>query len=76
MKSMRKEDPVPYPARPPLQLLENPENTVLREANPNNVFCRLWWVSFTVRTLDLHESPPFQLQIWPQVTLTNILATS
>ena len=38
MKSTRKEDPAPYPARPPLQLLENPENAVLREANQNNVF--------------------------------------
>ena len=38
LKSMRKEDSAPYPARPPLQLLENPENVVVCEANLNNVF--------------------------------------
>ena len=38
LKSTRKEDPAPYPARPPLQLLENPENVVLCEAIPKNVF--------------------------------------
>ena len=34
LKSTRREDPAPYPTRPSLQVIENPENAVLREANP------------------------------------------
>ena len=35
---MRKEDPVPYPTRPPLTLLTNRENPFLRTATPETVF--------------------------------------
>ena len=38
MKSTGKEDPVPYPARPPLKRLVNQENSVLRVAKLTNVF--------------------------------------
>ena len=55
---------IPRPSTPPTSY---PENAVLREANPKTYL----YVSFTARTLDLHESPPFQLQIWPQFTLAN-----
>ena len=41
LKSTRKEYSVQYPTRPPLQLLENPENAVLCEANPEKRICRL-----------------------------------
>ena len=36
LKSTRKEDPVPYPARPPLKRLVNQENSILRVAKPTN----------------------------------------
>ena len=34
---MRKEDPAPYPARPPLTLLANQENSFLRMATPKTL---------------------------------------
>ena len=33
LKSTRKEDPVPYPTRPPFKFLVNHEKSVLHEAN-------------------------------------------
>ena len=37
---MRKEDPVPYPTCPPLTLLANRENSLLRIATPKTVFVK------------------------------------
>ena len=41
---MRKEDPAPYPARPPLILLANRENSFLRMATPKTVFVDRSWL--------------------------------
>ena len=38
LKSTRKEYPVSYPGGPPLQLLVNQENSVLRESTLKNIF--------------------------------------
>ena len=57
---MRK-DPVPYPARPPLTLLANRENSFLRMPKTKTVFCPSQLASFAVTTLDLYDSSPLQL---------------
>ena len=44
--------PTPYPGRPPLQLLVNQENSLLRETIPKNVGFR----AFSVIIVELHES--------------------
>ena len=42
LKSSRKEDPAPYPARPPLKFLVNHEKSVLLQANAEKRVSR-WW---------------------------------
>ena len=56
----RKEDPAPYPVRPPLTLLANRESSLLRMAAPKTVFVdNSQLLSLLKRTLHLHDSSPF-----------------
>ena len=86
LKSMRKEHPAPYPGHPPIQLLVNQENSVLRETTLKNVLIFFFFLGFfhchghNPRSTRVISASASDLAIahtrkhfilWPQATLTN-----